>query len=391
MAPQLATDLLERMHTWGDVPTPEQAMMPQVLSQPVEQMRHPPLPFVQWSAEHGYHQKVLTEETRRKWTVSIPPNRGGAMPSETEIAAEARRKERAAALAAARERALEASQVAREAAWQEQQMEEATWEGQRGEEAEGYEDEEAEFEMVPIRRRTGGEAEVERATQLRRRGEPSRVPLAGRATRAAPPATAADMVADEYDDDGKGVLGDDELAHLRGAFAKAMGEAPHGGRDADRGERAKAPPAAVEAAEEEYEEYYEDGEEEAARATRASRVPRGAPTKLEADLGAFELEVERAAPKAERVAPRVEPHGMAERAIEAADDAARDAEDEEARMAAARGWSKQDEVRLNREVELARKAALGEIERNAARKASKANKPNLPGWLKARLAKKKDD
>ena len=82
---------------------------------------------------------------------------------------------------------------------------------------------------------------------------------------------------------------------------------------------------------------------------------------------------------------------MAERAIEAADDAARDAEDEEARMAAARGWSKQDEVRLNREVELARKAALGEIERNAARKASKANKPNLPGWLKARLAKKKDD
>jgi hypothetical protein len=70
------------MRQRGVPPTPEQLQLPHELGTPYEELRHPKLPFVAWSAQLGIHQPNLTEAARRKWTVSVPPNEGGAEPAD---------------------------------------------------------------------------------------------------------------------------------------------------------------------------------------------------------------------------------------------------------------------------------------------------------------------
>ena len=76
--PQLAADLLERMHARGYEPTQEQIDLPTALAVPLEVNAHPRLPQQAWSARRGYYTPTLPETTRLSWTVTKPPRRGGA-------------------------------------------------------------------------------------------------------------------------------------------------------------------------------------------------------------------------------------------------------------------------------------------------------------------------
>ena len=80
--PQLASDLLDRMENiWGVEMTDELRELPEVLSQPIEVLKHPRLPAVEWSAQSGYFKPELKEETRKAWTVIKQPVKGGALPT----------------------------------------------------------------------------------------------------------------------------------------------------------------------------------------------------------------------------------------------------------------------------------------------------------------------
>jgi len=76
--PQLAADLLERMHARGYEPTQEQIDLPTALAVPLEVNAHPRLPQQAWSARRGYYAPTLPEATRLRWTVTKPPRLGGA-------------------------------------------------------------------------------------------------------------------------------------------------------------------------------------------------------------------------------------------------------------------------------------------------------------------------
>ena len=76
--PQLAADLLERMHARGYEPTQEQIDLPTALAVPLEVNAHPRLPQQAWSARRGYYTPTLPETTRLSWTVTKPPRLGGA-------------------------------------------------------------------------------------------------------------------------------------------------------------------------------------------------------------------------------------------------------------------------------------------------------------------------
>jgi len=76
--PQLAADLLERMHARGYEPSQEQIDLPTALAVPLEVNAHPRLPQQAWSARRGYYTPTLPEATRLRWTVTKPPRLGGA-------------------------------------------------------------------------------------------------------------------------------------------------------------------------------------------------------------------------------------------------------------------------------------------------------------------------
>ena len=76
--PQLAADLIERMHARGYEPTQEQIDLPTALAVPLEVNAHPRLPQQAWSARRGYYTPTLPETTRLSWTVTKPPRLGGA-------------------------------------------------------------------------------------------------------------------------------------------------------------------------------------------------------------------------------------------------------------------------------------------------------------------------
>ena len=174
--PQLAADLLERMHARGMEPSEEQAALAERLSRPLEVSRHPKLPFVRWSARHGFYQPQLAPETRAKWTVQLPPVKGGAEPSpESEHTYLSRREARAMAL------------EGREAAAD--RMEEAG-RAEAYEEEEEYEEYEEEMEAVPSRA-------AKRGAMQQRIQEMVKAAFGGVNRGAAPKAEAAE---EEYDE-----------------------------------------------------------------------------------------------------------------------------------------------------------------------------------------------
>ena len=85
--PQLAAELLERMRAAGVEPRDEQAQLPERLSEPVDELRHPRLPRRAWSSRHGHYEPELAATTRERWTVRHMPNPGGvaALPKPREI------------------------------------------------------------------------------------------------------------------------------------------------------------------------------------------------------------------------------------------------------------------------------------------------------------------
>ncbi len=82
--PQLAADLLERMRAHGLEPTAEQTELPAKLAEPLVLETHPKLPRRAWSKRRGFVEPTLSDETRRRWTVTHPPRLGGATPPTRE-------------------------------------------------------------------------------------------------------------------------------------------------------------------------------------------------------------------------------------------------------------------------------------------------------------------
>ena len=136
-----------------------------MLSQPIEVLKHPKLPPVQWSAQSGYFKPELKEETRKAWTVIKQPVKGGALPTvEGQKVVLARRAARAAAIeagggvsGAVRPQHEDEALYSGGDAEEEYEVEEEGGEEYYVEGEAGGVEEEAEMEMVP---RRGKKAEM---------------------------------------------------------------------------------------------------------------------------------------------------------------------------------------------------------------------------------------